>query len=150
LPGAQFSTFAALLLIGVHLWLSSFFSTSNRFAKMKDFDLDSELKALPVPDRAEEYWDAFPRRVLADVRSATSPVVRPRSSRSRLVPSFGWAFACVAFFLFVGLTGTARAVCVTILHDERNLRHTLQVLPQNMRTLMQDEHGLHYLVEDQS
>ena len=38
--------------------------------RMKNFDLDSELKSARVPERGGDFWDAFPRRVLAELRAA--------------------------------------------------------------------------------
>ena len=41
---------------------------------MKPFDLDSQLKRVPVPQRPDEYWEVFPRRVR--VRMTVSRMAR--------------------------------------------------------------------------
>ena len=42
---------------------------------MKNIDLDSEIRRLRVPERDQEFWDAFPDRVLTELRA--EPVSRP-------------------------------------------------------------------------
>lgn len=116
---------------------------------MKNFDLDSEVKALRAPERDEEFWDTFPQRVLTELRSTPPPASIPRAAPSRLVWTTVWSLAGLAFCLCLGLTHTPRAVCFALIQDERNLRRSIQVFPDHVRTLMQDEHGLHQLVADQ-
>ena len=36
---------------------------------MKDFDLESKVKAVRVPERDEDYWEAFPHRMMTELRS---------------------------------------------------------------------------------
>ena len=43
-----------------------------------NFDLDARLRALPAPERSEEYWADFPRRVTRELR--TRPLPRPLRS----------------------------------------------------------------------
>lgn len=67
---------------------------------MNDFDLESKLKTVRVPERGGEYWESFPHRVLA--KSRATPVERPqRVWLPRLVWGSSIAFAClVAGFWF--------------------------------------------------
>src|SRR5208282_6822822 len=64
-------------------------------SKMKKFDLDSELKGLRVPEHDSDFWDAFPQRVLAELRvpPAFAPVRNP--SVPWLAWGFGAALACL-------------------------------------------------------
>ncbi|MGA3179935.1 MAG: hypothetical protein ABSF38_06295 [Verrucomicrobiota bacterium] len=115
---------------------------------MKDFDLESELKALRVPERGQEFWDAFPQRVLAQLRSAPAPQPVRRMAPPRLAWAAGLALACLAAAFCLWQSRTERAVCYAFLRDERELRRTIQHFPDHVRALMQDEHGLHRLIED--
>lgn len=56
---------------------------------MKDFDLESKVKAVRVPERDEDYWEAFPRRMLTELRSV--PVERP--VRRAFIPGLLWGQA---------------------------------------------------------
>ena len=116
---------------------------------MKDFDLDSELKALRVPERGQEFWDAFPERVLAELRSAPAVPPARRSSMPRLAWGFGAALACLAAGFCLGQSRMPKTVCYGLLKDEMKLRQTVRQFPARVDALMQDEHGLHKLIEDQ-
>ena len=105
---------------------------------MKDFDLDAKLKALRVSGRDEEYWSAFPQRVLAGSQKRQAE----RLSHYFFMPRL--AMACLAATFVIWHSGLAQALS----RDERQLRATLVRLPDNMSKLMRDEHGLHYLIED--
>lgn len=106
---------------------------------MNDHQLEARLRMLPVPERTEDYWDAFPSRVRLQLISAERP------SRRR-VPKWGWnsglAFACaISVVMMVPLFNAA-------LKAERTLQRDAEKFPQNVRLLMADEHGMQYLVAD--
>jgi len=105
---------------------------------MNDFDLESKLKAWRVPGRDEEYWSEFPQRVLAKSRETVPERPIPYFFMPRL------AMACLAATFFIWHSGLTRSLS----RDERQLRASLVRLPDNMSRLMQDEHGLHYLIEE--
>jgi hypothetical protein len=116
---------------------------------MKNFDLDSELKTLSVPERGREFWDAFPQRVLAQVRAApAAPPVRTTSMRRRAW-GMGAALACLVASLCLGLSRVPKTACYALLKNGRELRQTARQFPGQLRALMQDEHGLHKLIEDE-
>ena len=116
---------------------------------MKDFDLESKIKAVHVPERDEDYWQAFPRRVLTELRAI--PAERP--ARRAFMPGLLWggrvALACqmLGFCLWQGRM--PRALSHALLKDEQELRQSVARFHHNLGTLMQDEHGLHKLIEDQ-
>jgi hypothetical protein len=116
---------------------------------MKNIDLDSDLKALRVPERGQEFWDAFPGRVLAELRA--TPVVPPVRAPFLpwLVRGFGVALACLAVGLCLGQSRLPKRFCSAVLKNERELRQTVRQFPRHVCALMQDEHGLRSLVEDQ-
>ena len=115
---------------------------------MKDFDLESELRAMRVPERDAQFWDAFPQRVLAELR-APPPQPPVRHAPSRLAWGAGLALAGLAAGFCLGHSRASKTVAYALVSNERELRQTIQQFPDHVRTLMQDEHGLHKLIEDQ-
>jgi hypothetical protein len=114
---------------------------------MNDSELQQKLKALPVPERTEEYWNDFPQSVSRQLRK---PVIRAEVDerwRTRVACQFAASAAC----LFVGLlvlNQPLRAASSAVVKQEIALRHELNTLPRNLRILMADEHGMHYLIAD--
>lgn len=117
---------------------------------MKRMDLDSELKALGVPERGQEFWDSFPQRVLEELRAAPSaPPIRVLTM-PRLAWGLGTALACLVTGLCLGHSRMGKTACYALRKDEKELRRTVRQFPVHIRALMQDEHGLGKLIEDQS
>ena len=117
---------------------------------MNDLDLDSKLKAARVPEREEDYWAAFPARVLA--KSRTTPMERvPRAWLPRLACGSSMALACLFMALCCGpgVGHREKTVCYAFLKNIKSFRAELAQLPGRVRTVMQIEHGLHSLIEDQ-
>jgi len=110
---------------------------------MNDFELESKLKTVRVPARTDEYWEDFPSRVRAELR----PVLGARAPQSaffpRLVRVGGFGLACALFMLVI-----LPSLQIALKH-ERAFQRELAQLPQHLRVLMADEHGLHYLVAGQ-
>ena len=114
---------------------------------MNDFELQKKLKALPVPERTEEYWNDFPGQVSRQLRR---PVAQAEAD-DRWQRRFAWRFAASAACLFVGLlvlNQPLRAASSAVVQKEIALRHELNALPWHLRMLMADEHGMHYLIAD--
>lgn len=109
---------------------------------MNYFELESRLKAIPLPPRTEEYWEQFPSRV----RRQLYPVLamQPRTTLARrLTWSSAGALAGLMFALALWQT-------LDVMVQEAHRFHgELVKLPGHLRVLMADEHGLHYLVADQ-
>jgi hypothetical protein len=116
---------------------------------MKDFDLESKVKAVRVPERDEDYWEAFPRRVLTELRAV--PAERP--ARRAFMPGLWWggrlALACLMLAFCLWQSRMPRALSHTLLRDEKELCQSVTRFHNNLDRLMQDEHGLHRLVADQ-
>ena len=116
---------------------------------MKDSDLDSELKALPLPERDAEYWESFPQRVLA--KAYATPVRKARPVwLPRLALGGGIAFAC----LMIGLCLSPGGICPlqAVSHATqraRSFHKELAQLPDRARVLMRIDHGLRSLIEEQ-
>ena len=116
---------------------------------MKDFDLESKVKAVRVPERDEDYWEAFPRRVLAELRRV--PAERP--ARRAFMPGLLWCGRLALACLMLGFCLWQSRMPMTLSHalrkDEQELRQSVTRFQNNLGRFMQDEHGLHRLIEDQ-
>lgn len=110
---------------------------------MNDSELESKLKTVRVPARTDEYWEDFPSRVRAELHPALKARTPQRAFYPRLAWACGFALAC-ALFAFV----IVPSLQIT-LKKERAFQHEMAQLPQHLRVLMADEHGLHYLVAGQ-
>jgi hypothetical protein len=115
---------------------------------MKNFDLESKIKSVRVPERGEDYWETLPQRVLTQLRAV--PAERPvrRNSEPLMAWGFGVALACLVAALCLWQSRTPKAITYALLRDERELRQNLEQFPSRVGRLMQDEHGLHHLIED--
>jgi len=117
---------------------------------MNDFELQSRLKGVPVPERPEEYWQDFPTRVAGQLRR---PATLEASGEAAPVSRFAWQLAAGAACLCVCgalLNQPLRAASTAMLKKEIALRHELNMFPKHLRILMADEHGMHYLVADKN
>ena len=114
---------------------------------MTDFDLETKLKAVLLPERPEDYWEHFP----SQVRRQLDRTVPNSEARKTLVPQFAWkmgiGFACLAIGLLV-LGQPLKTAAGVIFKNERTIRQQLAQLPGHLRIFMADEHGLHYLIAE--
>ena len=114
---------------------------------MNNFDLEAKLKSVPLPERPDEYWNDFPSRVRWQL-PRTAP--QPEACESWL-PQFAWkfgvSFACLIVGLLV-LSQPVKSASAAIFQKEQFVRHQLAALPSQLRVLMANEHGLHYLVAE--
>jgi hypothetical protein len=117
---------------------------------MKDFDLESKVKAVRVPERDKDYWEAFPQQVLTELRRA--PVEQP--AQRAFMPGLLWAGRVALACLMLGFCLWQSRMPGTLSHalrkDEQELRQSVARFHNNLGRLMQDEHGLHKLIEDPS
>jgi hypothetical protein len=118
---------------------------------MNHSDLEAKLRSVPVPSRSEDYWDAFPRQVRAQLRR---PAPVRRTVGEVWLPRLAWgggiAFACLAVSLSVWFAPVElqHATPAAMLKSGRPFRE-LAHISNRLRVLLQDEHGLNYLVADQ-
>jgi hypothetical protein len=117
---------------------------------MNDLELQSRLKGIPVPERPEAYWHAFPAQV---ARQLPRPAVREAANQAAGFSRFAWQLAAgvagLCFSLAV-LNQPLRAASSAMLQKEIALRHELNLFPKHLQILMADEHGMHYLVADKN
>lgn len=116
---------------------------------MKNSELDSEIKRLRVPERDQEFWDAFPDRVLTELRA--EPV--NRTLREPSMPEFAWGFgvalACVVLGFSFGQSGVPKRLYSAVVLHEHKLSQSVRQFPSHVCALMQDEHGMWKVMEDQ-
>lgn len=110
---------------------------------MNDFDLESKLKGIRVPERPPEYWDDFPSRVRSQLRSAMAA----RPTRNVWLPRLAFAaalvFVCIQFH-------PIQSASAALAKHERQLRTQLARLDAGLHVLMLNQHGMSYLVTDKN
>lgn len=119
---------------------------------MNDMDLEKKLKDACVPERGEDYWESFPRVVLARLRAAPAerPEIEPRRV-SKLAWS-GVAFACLVIGFAIGHWPgrTERNDPYALLQNQKVLREVLTLFPNRVRAIVQDERGAQLVLSDQA
>lgn len=120
---------------------------------MTDPELDAQLRALRPPEREPDYWDWFPRRVMAEVRAAGA--LRPaRRRRMRFLPRLVWAGGLSVGATLVLLCLQSPQHCpirtaMASLESFARFPSDLAQLPESARALMRVDRGLGSLIEDQ-
>jgi hypothetical protein len=114
---------------------------------MTDFELESKLKGVPLPERSEDYWENFPPQVRWRLHRTASKLELRESWFPRFAWRMGVGFACLVIGLLV-LNQPLKAASCAVFKNEKIIRQQLAELPTHLRVLMADEHGLHYLVAE--
>jgi hypothetical protein len=116
---------------------------------MKDFDLESKVKAVRVPERGEDYWEEFPQRMLKELRALPAERPAPRAWMPGLFLGGQLALSCLMLGFCLWQSRMPRAFSHALLKDEKELRQSVERFDHNLGRFMQDEHGLHKLIEEQ-
>jgi hypothetical protein len=116
---------------------------------MKRFDLDAELRSARVPERGEEYWENFPQRVALELQSTEPQASAPNAWLHLMTWSGGAAVACLALALTLGFSSAPKVISCAMLHNKQEIRTTLTQFSERVETLMQNEHGMQWLLADQ-
>jgi hypothetical protein len=120
---------------------------------MKDSDLDKKLRAVRVPERSEEYWDAFPRTVLGRLSRDEERTERhPRSAGIPwLLRGLGTAFACMAVVITIGYwrNRALQAESFALLQNAKVLHEVRTLFPNRVRAIVNDDQGLRLVLSDQ-
>jgi hypothetical protein len=114
---------------------------------MNDFDLESKLKSVRVPERTEEYWDDFPSRIRVQLRRQR----REFTPVSAWPPRLAWAasFALAVALVFVCLEfHPLQTVSATIAWHGNNFRAHLAQLETGLHRLMLNTDGMGYLLAE--
>jgi hypothetical protein len=118
---------------------------------MKRIDLESQIKSVRVPERDEEFFRDLPQRVLARAQAAPEPSPLPRSFSFSLfaIQTSKFVFPAVVLGFCLWQSRMPQAAFRALQEDRQEVRVALAQVHSSLDTLMRDEHGLHYLVQDQ-
>jgi hypothetical protein len=111
---------------------------------MNDFELEKRLKAAPAPPLEAEYVQDFPRIVFARIRSTSLPIRAERRRSPCLAWGAGIVFACLIIGFAVNhWRGRVEAGAPgELLANAKLIRETLAMFPNQLRAIVQDEHGM--------
>src|ERR1700722_7058101 len=115
---------------------------------MNNSELEKKLKAAREPVLDADYQEAFPRLVLAGLRSAPRQQNLPERS---WLPRFAWGLAIAACLVVAFAVGhwsgrRERAGATDALADAKLVHETLAMFPNRVRAIVKDEHGLNLVL----
>jgi hypothetical protein len=108
---------------------------------MNNADLDKVLKAARVPNRDSDYWNDFPRRVLAEARRRPLPT---EAARTRWTMRLAWgasvATACVLLGFALGhWRGQSDARAANgLLQNSKVIQEVMMLFPNRVRAVIQE------------
>lgn len=114
---------------------------------MNDFDLESRLKSVRVPERPDEYWEDFPSRIRVQLRRERREFARQSAWR----PRFGWAggFALAVALVFVCIEfHPLQTMSHAITKQQRHFHAQLARLDTGLHKLMLNTDGMGYLLAE--
>ncbi|MEJ0089831.1 MAG: hypothetical protein WDM80_08825 [Limisphaerales bacterium] len=114
---------------------------------MNDFDLESKLKDVPLPERPEDYWENFPAQVRLNLHRAA---MRP-APNSFWLPRLAWAggFALVLILgIWCAQFKPLKIAAVALSKNEKHFRNQFAQFETKLHVFMQDEHGMHHLIAE--
>jgi hypothetical protein len=114
---------------------------------MNDFDLESKLKSLRVPERTEEYWHDFPSQVRGQLPRAQSGLVPRPAWRPRFVWAGGLALAVALAFVCIQFH-PLQSVSLAITKQHRQIHTQLARLDAGLHKLMLNTDGMGYLLAE--
>jgi hypothetical protein len=112
---------------------------------MNDFELESKLKDVRVPERPAEYWGNFPSRVRAQLPRER----REFRAQSSSYPRFAWAagFALAVALAIVCIRfDPLRSASAAITQQEKNFHMQVARLDAGLHTLVLNMHGMDNLL----
>jgi hypothetical protein len=114
---------------------------------MNDFELESKLKSVRVPERREEYWDDFPSRVRMQMYRER----REFSPHSADCPRLAWACG-LALAMVLVYTGVHfhpfQNVSLAITKQQRHFHSQLVRLDAGLHVLMLNTDHMGYLLTE--
>lgn len=137
---------------------------------MKNRELEQILKSEQPPERAGEYWEKFPKRVLAEIESRETRAVQQGSGAADalelpgLVRAFccallsrpalliGGAAVCVVFAFFLGVRQGTRSGTgdVQLAEARRCFSEIATLFPNQLQALVLDAVGAHLVLAEQA
>ena len=114
---------------------------------MNDFELESKLKSVRVPERPDEYWNDFPARVRVQLRRERREFAPQSAWRPRLAWAGGFALAVALVFVCVQFHPLQTA-SLAITKQQRQFHAQLARLDTGLHVLMLNTHGMGYLLTE--
>jgi hypothetical protein len=117
---------------------------------MNNPELDSILKKARTPEPSKEFWAEFPQQVARGLNRTRTENLRPKQNWfSRLA----WGFATAICILAAFVVGHWRERTEVVLSNDalanvKVVRETLAMFPNQIRAIVQDEHGLNLVLSD--
>lgn len=112
---------------------------------MNDFDLESKLRNLRVPERTKEYWNDFPSQVGGQLHRASPELPSHSAGGWQFVWAGGMALALVLVCLQFHPLQT---VSLAIAKQERHFHMQLARLDTGLHKLMLNTDGMGYLLAE--
>ena len=114
---------------------------------MNDFELESKLKSVRVPERPDEYWNDFPSRVRVQLRRERHEFAPRRAWHPRLAWAGGFALAVALVFVCVQFH-PLHTVSLAIATQQRHFHAQLARLDAGLHKLMLITDGMGYLLTE--
>jgi len=114
---------------------------------MNDFELESKLKNVRVPERPDEYWTDFPSRVRVQLRRERREFAPQSAWRPRLAWAGGLAMAVALVFVCVQFH-PLQAASLAITKQQRHFQAQLAQLDAGLHVLMLNTDGMGYLLTE--
>jgi hypothetical protein len=114
---------------------------------MNDFELESKLKSVRVPERPEEYWNDFPSRVRVQLPRERREFAPQSAWRPRLAWAGGLALAVALVFVCVQFH-PLQTVSLAITKQQRQFHAQLARLDTGLHKLMLNTDGMGYLLNE--
>src|SRR5664279_3126765 len=108
---------------------------------MNDFELESKLKSVPVPERTDEYWNDFPSRVRVQLRRERPEFAPRRAWRPRLAWAGSFALA-LALVLVCVQFHPLQTMSLAITKQQQHFHAHLARLDAGLHVLMLNTDGM--------
>jgi hypothetical protein len=114
---------------------------------MNDFELQSKLESVRVPERSDDYWNDFPSRVRVQLRRERREFTPRNAGRPRL------ALACqLALGVALVMAGVEfhplQTMSLAITKQQRQFHAQFARLDAGLHVLMLNTHGMGYLLTE--
>jgi hypothetical protein len=117
---------------------------------MNKSELDFILKKARTPEPPKEFWEEFPQQVTRGLNRERTENFRPNQNWfPRLTWGFATAICILAAFAIGHWRGRVEAKASTdVLADAKVVRETLAMFPNQVRAIVEDEHGINLVLSD--
>lgn len=114
---------------------------------MNDFELETKVRSIPVPEWPDEYWDDFPSSVRVQLRHRRMQTAARPVWRTRLIWAGDFALTAVVIFLCLQYH-PLQAATSAIASQERHFHRQLARLDAGLHKLILNTDGMGYLLAD--